>query len=1068
MRIQLFNFLSVSAASLALCCACVEEIEPADIPDGPQPLVFTAGQTDMTLSTRAAADDVWEGDGTEYVAIKVGEEVKKYKVTSSAGALEPADGVAPFYRTDKSDIDVSAWYPYSSSELTAPDIQTDQSTAAKREACNLMTASATAVFGETTTLAFSHQTALIKVSVTSEDGTAVTGATVTIRENSSSRITSYEDGNGSYSALISPRTISSGTEFISITKDGKNYVYKLASETTFSAGNSYAYSLTLEEPADYFYVEAAETVTGGITVGMTSNSGPDINLLYSTDGTNWENFTVGSTTVTLSKAGDKVWFKAGKFIDGTVTSVKNTQLSSGYSKYNRFTFSGKVNIGGDLTTLLSDSGGVSDLSDLSSDGSANATYTFYKLFSDNTGLISAENLSLPSATLANDCYRELFSGCTSLTGVPALSATALAERCYYGMFQGCTKLTAAPELNAATLALYCYGLMFKGCEKLTKAPTTLPATTLASYCYYEMFQDCTELKTVPSSLPAKSLASYCYYGMFQGCTSLAAAPDFSATTLAESCYSYMFSGCTKLKTGPAALPAKNLPSKCYTGMFSGCASLETAPTISAESLASQCCQLMFKGCTSLTSAPKLPATTLAEYCYQAMFSGCTSLTSAPELPAESLKSQCYYEMFKGCKSLNSVTVKATTTATNAFKDWLSDVASSGIVYKSKDLSLPTNSTSGIPEGWNCVNQVEYFYVEAAKNGATVSMTSNGSAPTIYLIYSTDGINWKDFTVGTTSVELSYAGDKVWFKAGSEADANKTNSCLATGSSKYNSFSFTGEVNVGGDITTLLSPDGDVSSLPAHSFRLLFSKCTVLISAADLSLPATEIGNYCYKNMFSGCTKLTSAPKGLPVTTLGIECCFEMFSGCTKLTSAPELKATTLAEQCYAYMFKNCTSLETAPSLPATTLVSCCYTGMFQGCTKLTSAPELPATTLAGQCYQTMFQGCTKLTSAPELPATELKGNCYGAMFSGCTNLTSAPELPAETLASSCYSNMFSDCTNLTSVTVKATTTATNAFKDWLSDVASSGTIYYSDDDTKTLLTNADAIPSGWTTSQLTN
>ncbi len=693
MRIQLFHFLSVSAASLALCCACVEQIEPSGTLDGPQPLIFTAAQADMTLSTRAAADGAWDGDGTEFVAIKVGEEVKKYKVTSSAGALEPADGVAPFYRSDTGDIEVKAWYPYSASEPTAPSINTDQSTKDGREESNLMTASATAVFGETTTLTFSHQTALIKVSVTGEDGTAVTGATVTIL----GMVKAFEDGEGSYSALISPRTISSGAEFISITKDSKNYVYKLASETTFSAGNSYAYSLTLEAPGDYFWVEAAETVTGGITVGMTSTSGPAINLIYSTDGTNWDDFTVGSTTVTLSMAGDKVWFKAGKFIDGTVTSVKNTQLSSGYLKYNRFTFSGKVNIGGDITTLLSDSGGVSDLS---SDGCANATYTFYKLFSDNTGLISAENLSLPSATLADDCYRALFSGCTSLTGVPALSATSLAERCYYGMFQGCTKLTAAPELNATTLASYCYGLMFKGCEKLTKAPTTLPATTLASYCYYEMFQGCTELKTVPSSLPATTLAKYCYYGMFQGCTSLAAAPDFLATTLDNSCCASMFQGCTKLKTVPSSLPAKTLASGCYNQMFYGCEALETAPTISAESLASQCCQWMFYGCTSLTEAPALQAKTLAKYCYQQMFQNCTKLTSAPELPAETLAEQCYYEMFSGCTNLNSVTVKATTTATDAFKDWLSGVTSSGTIYYSDDATkaLLTNA-SAIPTGW---------------------------------------------------------------------------------------------------------------------------------------------------------------------------------------------------------------------------------------------------------------------------------------------------------------------------------------------------------------------------------
>ena len=80
MRIQLFNFLSVSAASLALCCACVEEIEPADIPDGPQPLVFTAGQllpegkypvalsASIDEATRATVDGSWSGG--ESVAIQ--------------------------------------------------------------------------------------------------------------------------------------------------------------------------------------------------------------------------------------------------------------------------------------------------------------------------------------------------------------------------------------------------------------------------------------------------------------------------------------------------------------------------------------------------------------------------------------------------------------------------------------------------------------------------------------------------------------------------------------------------------------------------------------------------------------------------------------------------------------------------------------------------------------------------------------------------------------------------------------------------------------------------------------
>ena len=60
-----------------------------------------------------------------------------------------------------------------------------------------------------------------------------------------------------------------------------------------------------------------------------------------------------------------------------------------------------------------------------------------------------------------------------------------------------------------------------------------------------------------------------------------------------------------------------------------------------------------------------------------------------------------------------------------------------------------------------------------------------------------------------------------------------------------------------------------------------------------------------------------------------EYCYDsMFSGCTNLTQAPALPATTLAERCYSYMFNRCTSLTQAPALPVTTLTESCYKGMF--------------------------------------------------------------------------------------------------------------------------------------------
>ena len=220
-----------------------------------------------------------------------------------------------------------------------------------------------------------------------------------------------------------------------------------------------------------------------------------------------------------------------------------------------------------------------------------------------------------------------------------------------------------------------------------------------------------------------------------------------------------------------------------------------------------------------------------------------------------------------------------------------------------------------------------------------------------------------------------------------------------------------------------APSLPATTLADSCYREMFRGCTALTTAP--SLPATTLVNNCYADMFSGCTSLTTAPE-LPATTLAAYCYWGMFYGCTALTTAPELPATTLNGHCYANMFASCTSLTTAPELPATTLIAGCYVSMFEGCTALTTAPSLPVTTLANSCYQNMFQGCTSLTTAPELPATTLTELCYASMFEGCTALTTAPELPATTLANYCYASMFEGCTALTTAPSLPVTTLANS------------------------------------------
>ena len=291
---------------------------------------------------------------------------------------------------------------------------------------------------------------------------------------------------------------------------------------------------------------------------------------------------------------------------------------------------------------------------------------------------------------------------------------------------------------------------------------------------------------------------------------------------------------------------------------------------------------------------------------------------------------------------------------------------------------------------------QYFTIETLTAG-NLSIADAGSNVFQYSL--DDGSTWNSLAMNqTVAIE---ANKKVLFKA-----EGLTIIDTGIGTIKYS-----GNFNVYGNVMSLVYGDNFVGqeAISNFQFRCLFINNVALLSAENLILPATTLTDYCYSNMFEGCTNLTTAP---------------------------QLPATTLANHCYDSMFWNCSNLTTVPYLPVTTLASYCYANMFQGCTSLTTTPELPATTLADYCYNDMFGGCTSLTTAPELPATTLAGGCYEYMFYGCTNLSSITCLATDISAT--------DCTTywVLSVGSSGTFVKNAAMNDW--------TIGYK------------GIPSGWT------
>lgn len=349
----------------------------------------------------------------------------------------------------------------------------------------------------------------------------------------------------------------------------------------------------------------------------------------------------------------------------------------------------------------------------------------------------------------------------------------------------------------------------------------------------------------------------------------------------------------------------------------------------------------------------------------------------------------------------------------------------------------------------------------------LTLTKNGSPTAISGETSIDGgQTWTAFGFsGVTSQTWSIpAGEKIKFRG--------TNSTISSSYNDYYQFSSASDIEVSGNVMTLLDPTGMSTTISTRCcFYKLFKDMSNLENAG-IKLPATTLTNYCYSYMFYG-TAITMLPE-LPATTLAANCYSSIFYGCTELVDIPAdlLPATTLVEGCYNSMFYGCTSITDIPSglLPAMTLAryaygfmfSHCssltyipadllpatslpdglttnyntgvYANMFAYCTALTTIPSglLPATSLGIACYDYMFGFCTSLVNIPTdlLSATTMKEACYNSMFSGCSTLDNPPKLPATTLAKKCYVGMFRNCVSLqTAPPLPATTLASESYCD---------------------------------------
>ena len=327
------------------------------------------------------------------------------------------------------------------------------------------------------------------------------------------------DGKSYFYALIDPNyTPGTTTPFLSLeVKDGESTTTETLTTipTTFAAGNSYTYKLTVgKNKISVSGITVADWDNTGI---ITEGSKAEQIIPYVTFTANGEqkfkmttkNYTISGLEYSVNdgewatvEAGTEVTF-GGTNGNLRLRGTNTYGTASAWNKYSTITFTNNVNVTctGDIRTLM-------NWRNYSTVDTQYAKFCY--LFKDCAVLTSAPEL--PATKLADDCYNSMFQGCTSLTAAPNLNATTLADGCYSGMFYGCTSLTAAPELNATTLVSHCYTYMFESCTSLTSAPE-LKATTLAASCYDNMFYGCTKLSTVTMLAPSDQIskATYCCY-----------------------------------------------------------------------------------------------------------------------------------------------------------------------------------------------------------------------------------------------------------------------------------------------------------------------------------------------------------------------------------------------------------------------------------------------------------------------------------------------------------------------------------------------------------------------------
>ena len=274
-------FIPAATALLFALAACTQDELAGDnrLPEGEYPVVIRATGLSVETtplaapSTRATVDGDWQG--VQIVALKLGDAVKEYTVTTSTDfkSATLSRENAPHYWTSRDPITISAWWPFNNADITqmpAVKVAEDQSKLADFQNSDFISAENRKVEFSNPTLEFNHRTARVAIELKPGTGfTSVDGATVSLVSLSADNgnptaIKTYNASGNTYEALTAPQTVEAGKPFIRVELGGGTFYFRPQNNVVLAAGNRYTYTVK---------VNATGLTLEGCTIGDWADGG---------------------------------------------------------------------------------------------------------------------------------------------------------------------------------------------------------------------------------------------------------------------------------------------------------------------------------------------------------------------------------------------------------------------------------------------------------------------------------------------------------------------------------------------------------------------------------------------------------------------------------------------------------------------------------------------------------------------------------------------------------------------------------------------------------------------------